>query len=241
MTSTDEFNAERDFPTYVERNPKAAEWDALMRTFQQQVPQAREGEWWAEMEMVFDLEARLRNGERRADRSKARWLSLPGPRPESGRPPRVYWPRKELRFVLSISIVRRVRRLSEVSSPRGAGPFVRADVGKGSQVKRVIERTLRTWGRLDILHNNAFWSRNAPATDLDEKAWDRTLEVTLNQSIWGLNTPFRPCEKVEEALSSIARCILLSVLQGSPPTMQPRAECWQLREPWLSTLGRIFA
>lgn len=27
-----------------------------MRTFQQQVPQAREGEWWAEMEMVFDLE-----------------------------------------------------------------------------------------------------------------------------------------------------------------------------------------
>ncbi|MGB0606260.1 MAG: L-rhamnose mutarotase [Candidatus Latescibacterota bacterium] len=56
MTSTDEFDAERDFPTYVERNPKAAEWDALMRTFQQQVPQAREGEWWAEMEMVFDLE-----------------------------------------------------------------------------------------------------------------------------------------------------------------------------------------
>ncbi len=56
MTTTDEFEAERDFPTYVERNPKAAEWDALMRTFQQQVAEAREGEWWAEMDMVFDLQ-----------------------------------------------------------------------------------------------------------------------------------------------------------------------------------------
>ena len=56
MTTTDEFEAERDFPKYVEQNPKAAEWDELMRTFQSQVPEAREGEWWAEMEMVFDLQ-----------------------------------------------------------------------------------------------------------------------------------------------------------------------------------------
>ena len=62
-----------------------------------------------------------------------------------------------------------------IQSDGGQALFVRADVGKGSQVKRVIERTLKTWGRLDILHNNAYWSRNASATELDEKAWDRTL------------------------------------------------------------------
>lgn len=56
MTATDDFVAERDFPTYVEQNPKAAEWDEFMRTFQRQVPEAKEGEWWAEMEMVFDLQ-----------------------------------------------------------------------------------------------------------------------------------------------------------------------------------------
>ena len=27
-----------------------------MRTFQQQVPEAKEGEWWANMELVFDLQ-----------------------------------------------------------------------------------------------------------------------------------------------------------------------------------------
>ena len=73
-----------------------------------------------------------------------------------------------------------------IQSEGGQALFVRADVGKGSQVERVIERTLRTWGRLDILHNNAFWSRNAPATELDEKAWDRTLEVTLKSVYLGV-------------------------------------------------------
>ena len=56
MTATDEFDPARDFPRYVEQNPKAKEWDELMRTFQQQVPEAKEGEWWANMELVFDLQ-----------------------------------------------------------------------------------------------------------------------------------------------------------------------------------------
>ncbi len=55
MTTTDDFDPARDFARYVERNPKAAEWDELMRTFQERVPEAGEGEWWAFMECVFDL------------------------------------------------------------------------------------------------------------------------------------------------------------------------------------------
>lgn len=35
------------------------EWDALMRTFQKQVPWAKPGEWWAAMEEVYDLEDQL--------------------------------------------------------------------------------------------------------------------------------------------------------------------------------------
>ena len=55
MTATDDFDPARDFARYVEQNPKAAEWDELMRTFQERVPEAGEGEWWAFMECVFDL------------------------------------------------------------------------------------------------------------------------------------------------------------------------------------------
>ncbi len=56
MTAADEFDPGVDFPRYIEQNPRAVEWDELMRTFQERVPEAREGEWWALMEQVFDLQ-----------------------------------------------------------------------------------------------------------------------------------------------------------------------------------------
>ena len=37
------------------RDPRAREWDALMRTFQRPAPFAKEGEWWSPLEEVFDL------------------------------------------------------------------------------------------------------------------------------------------------------------------------------------------
>lgn len=56
MATVDAFDIARDFARYVEQNPKAAEWDALMRTFQEPVAEASAGEWWAAMECVFDLD-----------------------------------------------------------------------------------------------------------------------------------------------------------------------------------------
>ena len=61
MTTTDEFEPEVDFPRYMEQYPKAQEWDDLMCTFQEKVPEAGEDEWWALMEEVFDLETHLPN------------------------------------------------------------------------------------------------------------------------------------------------------------------------------------
>ena len=75
--------------------------------------------------------------------------------------------------------------VKEIQSDGGQALFMRADVGKGAQVRRIVERTLSTWGCLAILHNNAYSSRDAPATELNEKSWDRTLEVTLEVSLFG--------------------------------------------------------
>ena len=58
MTTTDDFDPAVDFPRYME-DPKAKEWDELMRTFQERAPEAKEGEWWALMEQVFDLQAHI--------------------------------------------------------------------------------------------------------------------------------------------------------------------------------------
>lgn len=51
----DDFDPARDYQAYAAQ-ARCAAWDALMRGFQQRSPGARPGEWWAEMELIFDLE-----------------------------------------------------------------------------------------------------------------------------------------------------------------------------------------
>jgi len=45
-----DFARSNDDPTY-------RKWDELMRSMQERVDEARPGEWWARMELVFDLGA----------------------------------------------------------------------------------------------------------------------------------------------------------------------------------------
>jgi len=45
-----DFARSNDDPTY-------RKWDELMRSMQERVAEARPGEWWARMELVFDLGA----------------------------------------------------------------------------------------------------------------------------------------------------------------------------------------
>ncbi len=55
METTDAFDPERDFPRYEASNPRNREWQELMASMQEPVPDARPGEWWAEMKLVFSL------------------------------------------------------------------------------------------------------------------------------------------------------------------------------------------
>lgn len=50
------FDPARDYQRYAE-DPTCRAWDELMRRYQRRAPGAREGEWWASMEQVFDLES----------------------------------------------------------------------------------------------------------------------------------------------------------------------------------------
>jgi L-rhamnose mutarotase len=49
------FDRRRDFARHVAAHPRCAEWEALMKTFQQPPPGAGRGELWAAMEPVFTL------------------------------------------------------------------------------------------------------------------------------------------------------------------------------------------
>jgi L-rhamnose mutarotase len=54
MEAVEGFDPSRDFPK-LNDEPRYREWDELMRTMQMRAPEAGEGDWWAPMEEVFDL------------------------------------------------------------------------------------------------------------------------------------------------------------------------------------------
>ena len=72
------------------------------------------------------------------------------------------------------------RRVVEaIKDAGGTALFVHTDVTKTAAIRRMIERTVQIFGRLDILHNNAIWFRHGSAVELDEKDWDKTLNAGL--------------------------------------------------------------
>ncbi len=54
IETSDAFEPLRDFAR-VNDDPKSAEWNALMATLQERAPEATPDEWWAPMELVFDM------------------------------------------------------------------------------------------------------------------------------------------------------------------------------------------
>ena len=77
------------------------------------------------------------------------------------------------------------RVVAEIRGAGGAATFVATDLSMTAQVKQMIDRTQESYGRLDILHNNAIWFRHAPAVELREEDWDRTLNVGLKACFLG--------------------------------------------------------
>jgi NAD(P)-dependent dehydrogenase (short-subunit alcohol dehydrogenase family) len=59
--------------------------------------------------------------------------------------------------------------------------FVRCDVSKEADVREAIAATIRRFGRLDVLYNNAgvMMEEDRSVIDTEEWVWDRTLAVNL--------------------------------------------------------------
>ena len=55
METDDGFDAERDFARYRASDPRIDEWQTLMESFQRPAPEAKPGEWWAQMDLVYEL------------------------------------------------------------------------------------------------------------------------------------------------------------------------------------------
>jgi len=57
--------------------------------------------------------------------------------------------------------------------------FIRADVANERDVRRLIEKTVSEFGRIDILFNNAGIIIGKTVEELTEEEWDRVIDVNL--------------------------------------------------------------
>jgi L-rhamnose 1-dehydrogenase len=67
----------------------------------------------------------------------------------------------------------------QIEQAGGRGKFVHCDVSLKSQVEALVQKTMETWGRIEILVNDAgvcpFWD----FTTMPEEIWDKALDTNL--------------------------------------------------------------
>ncbi len=67
----------------------------------------------------------------------------------------------------------------EILHAGGRAIFEPTDVTRTEDCRRLVERTIREFGRIDILFNNAGIIRRATVVELSEEDWDRVMAVNV--------------------------------------------------------------
>jgi NAD(P)-dependent dehydrogenase (short-subunit alcohol dehydrogenase family) len=69
--------------------------------------------------------------------------------------------------------------VAEIEEAGGTGLFVGCDVRFADECRRVVEETMRAFGRLDVLFNNAGVYYANTVVDCTEEEWDLTVDISL--------------------------------------------------------------
>lgn len=77
--------------------------------------------------------------------------------------------------------------VQQITAAGGDATFVQADVSQSADVQRMIATTVHTYGRVDILFNNAgIEGASAKIANYDENEWQRVLAIDLTAVFLGM-------------------------------------------------------
>lgn len=93
--------------------------------------------------------------------------------------------------------------------------FLRTDVSKSEDVKRLVASTLETFGRLDYAFNNAgIEGIPADTAECTEENWQRTIDINL-KGVW-LCMKYEIPAMLREGKGAIVNCSSIAGLSGFP-------------------------
>ncbi len=103
---------------------------------------------------------------------------------------------------------------SQIASLGGRAIFIRADVSRPAEVKAMVEETIRSFGRLNILYNNAGVPMMAtPIADITPDQYRRIMDVNFKGVIFGCKYGAPEIAKNPDG-GSIINTASLSALKG---------------------------
>lgn len=77
--------------------------------------------------------------------------------------------------------------VAEIKSKGGEAIYVQTDVTKSEQVKNLIDTAVKTFGRIDILYNNAgTLQKMTPIEEMNEKTWDQIYAINVKGIFLGV-------------------------------------------------------
>jgi glucose 1-dehydrogenase len=96
----------------------------------------------------------------------------------------------------------------------GAASFEKADVGKWDDVDALVSSTVRRFGRLDVMVNNAAIFSGTPLLDTSNEQWERVMAVNLTGMFYGCKRAVQQMLTQEPRSEVRGRLINLGSQQG---------------------------
>lgn len=79
------------------------------------------------------------------------------------------------------------RVAAEITAAGGEAAALLVDVSSAEAVSDMVSGVVEREGRLDVLHNNAFFNRMGTVGDFSPENWRRSLAVTLDGTFYGMH------------------------------------------------------
>jgi glucose 1-dehydrogenase len=85
--------------------------------------------------------------------------------------------------------------VSEIKKDGGKAIAVAADISQPDQVQNLIDETVKAFGRLDIMHNNAGWEKKIPFLEMPFEVYQRAININLHGTWLGCQLAARQMVK----------------------------------------------
>ena len=107
--------------------------------------------------------------------------------------------------------------VSSIKNGGGQAVFVHADVSRAADAERMVKVAVDTYGRLDVVHNNAgIFVKPTPAHEMTEDVWDRVFDINI-KGVW-LGCKYAVPELIKAGGGAIVNTASMAGIRGRPYT-----------------------